>query len=132
MVLVGVAEPYVAADEPQAAPAPRRDGFVPQVLAALDGRRLGLAEIADAIGANPKDGSLRRAADHLVDGGEIVRGDDKKYERCRVPGATGPRGAGTAAPGTPLSRADDGNGHQADLEEFAEAEIERLKAKGLA
>lgn len=75
----------MAADEPQAAPAPRRDGFVPQVLAALDGRRLGLAEIADAIGANPKDGSLRRAADHLVAGGEIVRGDDKKYEK--VPGA---------------------------------------------
>jgi KaiC/GvpD/RAD55 family RecA-like ATPase len=129
MVLVGVAEPYVAADEPQAAPAPRRDGFVPQVLAALDGGRLGLAEIADAIGANPKDGSLRRAADHLVAGGEIVRGDDKKYERCRVPGVTGPTGAGTAAPGTSPSRAESGNGHQPDLEEYAETEIERLQAK---
>ena len=132
MVLVGVAEPYVAADEPQTAPAPRRDGFVSQVLAALDGHRLGLAEIADSIGANPKDGSLRRAADHLVAGGEIVRGDDKKYERCRVPGATGPRGAGTAALGTSLCRAENENGQQPELQELAELEIDRLRRKGLA
>lgn len=110
MVLVGVAEPYVSPDEPDAAFAPRRDGFVPQVLAALEGRRLGLAEIAEVIGANPKDGSLRRATDHLVAAGEIARRDDKKFERCRVPGATGPRGAGTAAPGTSHSRAEKANG----------------------
>jgi hypothetical protein len=49
-----------------------------------------------------------------------------------VPGAAGGKGAGTAAPGTSLSRAENGTGHQAGLEELAELEIERVRTKGLA
>jgi hypothetical protein len=129
MVLVGAAEPHVAADVPETAPAPRRDGFVPRILAALDGSRLTLTDIARTIGANPTDGSLRRAVDHLLAASEIVRGDDKKYERCRLPGATGPTDAGNAATGNSPSRAESGNGHQGNLDEYAEAEIERIRSK---
>jgi hypothetical protein len=36
MVLVAVAEPYVSSEEPERSPAPRRDGYVPGILDALD------------------------------------------------------------------------------------------------
>ena len=49
-----------------------------------------------------------------------------------VPGAVSLKAGGTVAPGTPHSSAESGNGHQPVLEEYAEAEIERLRGKGLA
>ena len=79
----------------QRSPAPRRTAIVPGVLDALEAGRFGITEIATTIGADPKDGSLRRALNHLVSSEEIVRGDDKKYERCRVPSAAGGEGAST-------------------------------------
>ena len=131
MVLVGVAEPYEDPDEPERV-APARHALAPRLLAALGKERLLLKDLAERLGINPKDGTLRRTADHLVEADEIVRGNDKRYERCRVPGAIGPKEAGTVAPGTPHSSAESGNGHQPVLEEYAEAEIERLRGKGLA
>jgi putative DNA primase/helicase len=128
MVLVGVAEPYKDPDEPERV-APARQALAPRLLAALGEERFLLKELAERLGMNPKDGTLRRTADHLVEAGEIVRGDDKRYERCRVPSAIGPKEAGTVAPWHPASQAESGTGHQPELEQYAEAEIERLHRK---
>jgi hypothetical protein len=133
--VVEVADPYEDPDEPERR-APARTALVPRFLTALGDRQMGLAEIAKRLGISPKDGTLRRVADDLESGGEIARGLDKKYERCTVPSAIGPKGSGTVAPGTPLSKAENEgahlNGHNPDLEELAEAEIERLRGKGAA
>jgi 5S rRNA maturation endonuclease (ribonuclease M5)/archaellum biogenesis ATPase FlaH len=131
MVLVGVAEPYEDPEEPERQ-APARAALAPRFLDALGDRRMGLSEIAGRLGVSPKDGTLRRVAEHLEAGGEVVRGEDKRYARCEVPGANGSKGNGTVALGTTLSRAESENGHQPELEEYAEAEIERLREEGPA
>jgi hypothetical protein len=105
MVLVGVAQPHEDQDEP-GRQAPARTALAPRFLAALGDDRLGLAEIAGRLGVSSKDGTLRRVAQHLEAGGEVVRDEDKKYSKCQVPSAIGPKGSGTVAPGTPLSRAE--------------------------
>ena len=105
MVLVGAAEPYEDSDEPERK-APSKTALAPTFVAALGDGRLGLAEIATKLEMDPKDGTLRRVAEYLEAGGEIVRGDDKKYSRCTVPSASAPKPDGTVAPGTPLSRAE--------------------------
>ena len=127
MVLVGEAQPYEDPDEPERT-APAKRELAPRFLGALGSSRRGLSEIASLLDMNPKDGTLRRVADHLVVTGKIVRGDDKKYEKCRVPGATGPKGVGTVALGTTQSRAE-----TLTLGASAEPEVdhERMRAEGV-
>ena len=81
-------QPYEDPDEPERT-APAKRELAPRFLGALGSSRRGLSEIASLLDMNPKDGTLRRVADHLVVTGKIVRGDDKKYERfgCQVPPA---------------------------------------------
>jgi KaiC/GvpD/RAD55 family RecA-like ATPase len=91
MVLVGSADPYEDPDEPERE-APVRKALAPRFLAALGDGRLGLAEIAGKLDMNPKDGTLRNVAKGLERAGEIARGEDKKYERCKVQSAIAPKG----------------------------------------
>jgi AAA domain len=107
MVLVGVAEPCADPDEPERV-APARQALAPRFLEALGGERLRLVDLAERLAMSPKDGTLRNVAEALVKDGEIVRGDDRRYERCKVQGATGPKGDCTVAPCTSLSRAENG------------------------
>jgi len=108
MVLVGQAEPYEDPDAPERPKAPAQARLTPRFLEALGHDRLSLSEIAGQLGINPKDGTLRRVAESLEEGGEIAREADKRYERCQVPGASAPRGSGTVAPGTPALNGDSG------------------------
>jgi DNA-binding XRE family transcriptional regulator/5S rRNA maturation endonuclease (ribonuclease M5) len=101
MVLVGVAEPYLDPDEPERV-APARQALAPRFLEALGGERLRLVDLAERLAMNPKDGTLRNVAEALVKDGKVVRGDDKRFERCKVQSATGPKGDCTVAPCTSL------------------------------
>jgi hypothetical protein len=78
MVLVAIAEPYEDPEEPERPRAPARSALIPRFLGALGDERLRLNELAEALGMNPKDGTLRNVAESLVKDGEIVRGDDKR------------------------------------------------------
>jgi hypothetical protein len=102
MVLVGQADPYDDPDEPERH-APARTALAPRFLKVLgNGERLGLSEIASRLGVGAKDGTLRRVAEHLEAGGDIVRDADKKFTRVKVPSGTGPKRNGTEALGTSL------------------------------
>jgi KaiC/GvpD/RAD55 family RecA-like ATPase len=109
MVLVGEAEPFESLEEPEVQ-APARQALTPRVLEALGGGPLSLTEIAVRVGKRPADGTLRRVADHLAASGEIVRRDDKKYEKCKVSGVSGPKGSDTVTADTSHSKAESGMG----------------------
>jgi hypothetical protein len=93
-----------------------------ELLEALGEEPQTVASLAREVGRDPKDGTVRRALTALAEGGRAAR-TESGWKRVPVPTTKG------VAPGTPHSSAESGNGHQPELEQYAEAEIERLHRK---
>jgi hypothetical protein len=97
-VFIEAAEPFQG-DEKEGAgkvPPPRHE-LAPDLLeAASEPRRW--PEIARALDRDPKNTTLRRLRDDLVDTGELEKLEDGRWRRCQS--ATTPKGNGTVAPGT--------------------------------
>jgi hypothetical protein len=118
LVFIDAVEPY----EGGTAGATVRADLADQLLDVLGEEPQTMASLAREVGRDPKDGTVRRALTALAEGGRAAR-TESGWRRVPVPPAKG------LAPGTPHSSAEFGNGHQPELEEYAEAEIERLRGK---
>jgi archaellum biogenesis ATPase FlaH len=118
LVYVDEAEPY----EGGTGGATVRAGLADELLGLLGEKPRTLASVAREVGRDPKDGTVRRALGALVEAGRVER-TESGWRRVPVPRPKG------LAPGTPDSKAESGNGHQPELEEYAEAEIDRLREK---
>ena len=109
MVFIDEAE---APDDTSEEPAtPVVSQLTTRILAAANGNAMTVADIARAVGRQPKDGSVRNALSALERGGEMRRTDTGW---CKVQRCNGPRGF------APLHPPDD-----------VEGELDRLRAKGL-
>lgn len=94
-VFVDEAEPF--GDEPeQEQRAPRSSGLTPRVLAALAPGAMKLADLARAVGEDPKNRTVRRVLEALDRNGDVERLEDGSWGvRCQPP-----KGHGTMTPDT--------------------------------
>ena len=103
-VFVDRADPPEVGEEVEAPTAPVRAELIPRVLGALDGGPLSRADVARSVGRDPKDRSVGRALEALLEGGQVAKagGDPGRPDMWARKGvATPPEPLGLRHPATP-------------------------------
>ena len=118
LVFIDEVEPY----EGGTAGATVKAGLAEELFELLGDEPRTIASLAREVGRDSKDATVRRALTALAEAGRAVR-TENGWRGVSVSTTKG------VTPDIPHSSAESGNGHQPEIEEYAEAEIDRLREK---